>query len=32
MEGGGKKAAPKLLYFVAWKGSTNLFFVDSFFC
>jgi len=27
---GGKKAAPKLLHFVAWKGNTNLCFVDSF--
>lgn len=26
---GGREAAPKLLCFVAWKGSTDLFFVDS---
>lgn len=31
IEVGRGEAAPKLLHFVAWKGSINLFFVDSFF-
>lgn len=31
-KGGGVEAALNLLHFVAWRGNTNPFFVDSVFC